>query len=49
MAKQPPLPLPIPNGYKVIFRASVRDRNGNVRYAWQYGKKAFRLVVPIED
>lgn len=33
---------------KIIFVASIRLRNGKRIYAWQYGKKAFPIKVPID-
>lgn len=34
---------------RTIFVASIRLRNGKRIYAWQYGKKAFPIKVPINQ
>jgi hypothetical protein len=41
------IPLrPAPAGFEWIFTTRVRDpRTGKIRYAWSYGKKAFRILV----
>lgn len=39
------LPLDVPEGYQVIFVASITLKNGKRIYAKSYGKKAFPLVV----
>lgn len=39
------LPKP-PPGYRYIFRPWRRDRNGRVVYAYQFGLKAFPILVP---
>ncbi len=37
-----------PPGYQYVFVASVKDpKTGVVRYARNYGKRAFRILVPI--
>jgi hypothetical protein len=38
----------IPNGYHLIYRPYITLRNGKKLYAWQAGKKAFPLIVPIK-
>lgn len=43
--KQLQLPLPIPEGYKVVFRAWTTLKNGKKLYASQIGKRAIPLVV----
>ena len=30
---------------RVIYRASIRTRNGKRIFAWQYGLKAFRIII----
>jgi hypothetical protein len=35
----------VPQGYEVIYRASITLRNGKRLYARNYGLKAFRLTV----
>jgi hypothetical protein len=35
----------VPEGYRVIYVASITLRNGRKLYASAYGKRAFRLVV----
>lgn len=44
MGKKLPAPPP---GYKYIFRTWMKTKSGKVIYAWQYGKKAFVLLVPV--
>lgn len=39
------LPLPIPEGYTVVFRPWITLKNGKKLYASQVGKRAFPLVV----
>lgn len=39
------LPLPIPEGYVLIFRPWITLKNGKKLYASQVGKRAFPLVV----
>ena len=35
---------------RYIYRSSIRLRNGKRIFAWQYGKKAFRIKVKrVED
>lgn len=46
MAKQLTLKLPLPPGTKEIFRPFITLKNGQRLWAWQCGKKAFRLIVP---
>lgn len=41
------LPLPVPEGYKLVFRASIKLKNGKVLYAKQFGIRGFPIVVPI--
>lgn len=41
------LPLPIPEGYHLVFRPWITLKNGRRLYAAQCGKRAFPLVVPI--
>lgn len=45
--KQLKLPLPIPDGHKVIFRPWITLKNGRKLYAYQVGLRAFPLIVPI--
>lgn len=45
--KQLKLPLPIPDGYHLVFRPWITLKNGRKLYAHQVGKRAFPLVVPI--
>lgn len=37
------------NGVKgyYIFRASKRTKNGTIIYAKNYGKKAFKIFIPL--
>ena len=37
-----------PSDVVVIFRSSIRLKNGRTVYASQYGLKAFRLEIPAE-
>lgn len=32
---------------RYVYRSSIRLRNGKRIFAWQYGKKAFR--IPVRD
>lgn len=41
------LPLPIPEGYQLVFRPWITLKNGTKLYARQIGKRAFPLVVPV--
>ena len=41
------LPLPIPEGYQLVFRPWITLKNGTKLYARQIGKRAFQLVVPV--
>lgn len=41
------LPLPIPEGYQLVFRPWITLKNGTKLYARQIGKRAFPLVVPM--
>lgn len=42
------LPLPIPEGHKLVFRPWITLKNGKKLFASQFGKRAFPLVVPVE-
>ena len=46
--KQLKLPLPIPEGYEVVFRPWITLKNGKKLFASQVGKRAFPLVVPVK-
>jgi hypothetical protein len=35
-----------PPGYRWVFRPWITLKNGTRLYAGQYGKKAFKLLVP---
>jgi hypothetical protein len=39
--------LTVPPGFRLIFRASKRDKNGNLVYAKDHGLRGWPLVVPI--
>ena len=41
------LPLPIPEGYQLVFRPWITLKNGTKLYARQIGKRSFPLVVPV--
>ncbi|WP_158289005.1 hypothetical protein [Rubrivivax albus] len=45
--KQLKLPLPIPEGFKLVFRPWITLKNGKKLFAAQVGKRAFPLIVPI--
>lgn len=45
--KQLKLPLPIPEGYQLVFRPWITLKNGKRLFASQFGKRAFPLVVPV--
>lgn len=36
-------------GHKVVFRASRRDRNGQIQYPGDYGYRAWPILVPLDD
>lgn len=38
--------IEVPAGFVLIFRASKRDKDGNILYARDYGLRGFPLVVP---
>jgi hypothetical protein len=42
------LPFPLPDGYKLIFRPWT-TKNGKRIYARQFGKRAFPMLVKVED
>jgi hypothetical protein len=44
--KQMDFGFPIPEGYQVIFRASITLKNGTVIYAKHYGIRGFPVLVP---
>lgn len=46
--KQLKLPLPIPDGFKLVFRPWITRKDGTRIYASQFGKRAFPLVVPAD-
>lgn len=35
-----------PVGYRWLYTAKIRLKNGMILYARDYGKKAFRILVP---
>lgn len=41
--------LPIPEGYKLVFRPWITLKNGKKLYASQVGKRAFPLIVPANE
>ncbi|MGN6728236.1 MAG: hypothetical protein ACTHJG_00160 [Rhodanobacteraceae bacterium] len=43
--KQEQLPLPIPEGYVLVFRPYRTLKNGKRIYAKTYGKRAFPMLV----
>jgi hypothetical protein len=40
--------ITVPEGFKLIFRATKRDKDGNLVYAKNCGLRAFPLVVPVD-
>ncbi|WAC71281.1 hypothetical protein OU995_16990 [Roseateles sp. SL47] len=46
MKKDPKVFLPIPDGFEAVYTAYITREDGTRLYAKQFGKKAFRLVVP---
>jgi hypothetical protein len=40
--------FPIPDGYVVVFRASITLKNGKVLYAKQFGIRGFPILVPAD-
>lgn len=49
MTTQLKLPLPIPDGYKIVFRASITLKNGKKLFAKQFGIKGFPILVPADS
>lgn len=45
--KQLKLNLPIPEGYKLVFRPYTTLKNGKRVFAKQYGIRAFPMIVKI--
>ena len=45
--KQNKLPIPIPEGFMLVFRPWITLKNGQKLYARQVGKRAFPLIVPV--
>jgi len=45
--KQLDFGFPIPEGFRVIFRASITLKNGTVLFAKNYGIRGFPVLVPI--
>ena len=45
--KQLDFGFPIPEGYEVIFRASITLKNGTVIYAKDYGIRGFPVLIPV--
>lgn len=41
------LKIPVPKGFRLIFRAWKTDKNGNRLYAKDYGLKGWPLLVPV--
>jgi hypothetical protein len=37
----------VPKGMRLIFRASITDKNGNKIYAKDHGLKGFPLLIPV--
>ena len=47
LMKQLDFGFPIPEGFKVFFRATTTLKNGTVIYAKNYGLRGFPILVPI--
>lgn len=47
LTKQLDFGFPIPDGYEIIFRASITTKSGRVVYAKWYGLRGFPILVPI--
>lgn len=45
MAKQLYFDFPIPDGYMLIFRASITTKSGRTIYARQFGIRGFPMLV----
>ena len=45
--KQLDFGFPIPEGYEVVFRASITLKNGTVIYAKNYGIRGFPILVAL--
>lgn len=41
------LPLPIPEGYLLIFRPWKKLKNGTIIFAKTYGFRAFPMIVKV--
>lgn len=39
--------FPIPEGYRVIFRASITTKTGRTIFAKWYGIRGFPILVPL--
>jgi hypothetical protein len=39
--------IEVPKGFRLIFRATKHDRNGNLLYARDYGLRGFPILVPV--
>jgi hypothetical protein len=39
--------LSVPKGFRLIFRAWKRDKDGNKLYAKDYGLRGWPLFVPV--
>lgn len=46
--KQLKLPLPIPEGFKLVFRPWITLKDSKKLFAAQVGKRAFPLIVPVD-
>lgn len=47
MKQQLDFGFPIPDGYEVIFRASMTTKSGRTIYAKWYGIRGFPMLVPL--
>jgi hypothetical protein len=45
--KQLKLALPLPEGYKLVFRPFITLKNGKRLFAKHYGKRAFPMIIKI--
>jgi hypothetical protein len=47
MYKQLDFGFPIPDGYQVIFRATITTKTGRTIFAKWYGLRGFPILVPL--
>lgn len=40
-------PIKVPAGFRLIFRATKTDKNGNKLFARDYGLRGWPILVPV--